>query len=380
MVAPLPILSVLPPREGFGPEAYGAVSLCVRDFALHSRYREQVHVAGLVDVPPFEGVHYHLLSLDRRRWESQTEAYARAVAALARRIGARLIEVQNRPSLLLRLRRHVPDIALALHLHNDPQEMKGARFAYQRRRLLKEAAAIYCVSDYIRTRLLAGCKGKEERCHLVYNGILRLPFEEHRERVVLYAGRMTPNKGVLEFARALAIALPQLPGWRGVVMGGSRHQISAEMTDYERAVYEVIQAIGPQAHFAGFTPHAEILEAYRSAEVAVVPSLWEEPFGRTALEAMAGGAALITSARGGLAEVVGNAAYLAEPHAETLAEAIICLARDDMQRAALQRAGYARADGFSAAACAEMLDAARESIDLGAHPAFTAPNTINRLD
>lgn len=41
-----PIAIILPPREGFSPKAFGAVSLSVKDFTAHSRYRTQTVILG----------------------------------------------------------------------------------------------------------------------------------------------------------------------------------------------------------------------------------------------------------------------------------------------------------------------------------------------
>jgi UDP-glucose:(glucosyl)LPS alpha-1,2-glucosyltransferase len=91
-------------------------------------------------------------------------------------------------------------------------------------------------------------------------------------------------------------------------------------------------------------PHEKVMEAFSRAAIAVVPSLWDEPFGRTALEAMAAGCALIATRRGGLAEVVGDAALaLDPPDVDHLASAVFALATDDARRADLQRQASERA-------------------------------------
>jgi glycosyltransferase involved in cell wall biosynthesis len=95
----------------------------------------------------------------------------------------------------------------------------------------------------------------------------------------------------------------------------------------------------------------------------VVPSRWQEPFGLTALEAMACGAALICSPRGGLPDIAGDCAVWIDPDdATTIAAAIRTLAGDPTKRAALTRAGMARAAMFDSPTAAAALDAYREEI------------------
>ena len=101
-----------------------------------------------------------------------------------------------------------------------------------------------------------------------------------------------------------------------------------------------------------------------SAEIAAVPSMWEEPFGRAAVEAMAQGAALIASRRGALPEIAGDAALYVEPgDVAGFAATLRGLAQDVELRRRLQAAGRARAaDLFEIGAATGRLDALRSRL------------------
>ena len=60
----------------------------------------------------------------------------------------------------------------------------------------------------------------------------------------------------------------------------------------------------------GFLKHKEVLNFLNESEIAVVPSRWEEPFGRTALESSSRGCATIISNRGGLPETTDHCLIL----------------------------------------------------------------------
>lgn len=356
------IAIVLPIREGFSPQAFGAVSLSVRDFTLHSRYGRDSVVLGAVEAPPYDGIRYETLCLRRHWWETKTRAYARAIAARLDDLQPELIELHNRPVLVHALsgRTRVP---LALHLHNDPQEMKAARTPRQRHALLKKCHAIYCISHWVRERFLEGLDAGHDKVHTIHSGIEILPPPEEKQNRIVYVGRMTPNKGAREFAQALASVLPRHPDWHGYMIGGRRHAVSDTLSPYEQEILHLMDTIGPNAHFEGFYPFEQTQAMFRSAAIVVIPSLWQEPFGRTGIEAIAQGCAVVTSGRGGLREIVGDSGIILDDiSGETLAQAIERLIAHPIQRTAMQQAAYQRAMQFEISSCTYRLDDVRAAI------------------
>ncbi len=178
---------------------------------------------------------------------------------------------------------------------------------------------------------------------------------------ILFAGRVVADKGADVFVRACARALPSLPGWRAMLLGADRFGADSPDTKFLRALRPEAEAAG--VAMTGWRPHADVLDAMSRAAIVVVPSRWPEPFGLTALEAMACGAAVLCSPRGGLPEVTGDAAVTIDPDdPDALAAAIIALARDPARRAALAEAGRARARRFDVIPAAAALAGLRQNI------------------
>jgi UDP-glucose:(glucosyl)LPS alpha-1,2-glucosyltransferase len=75
--------------------------------------------------------------------------------------------------------------------------------------------------------------------------------------------------------------------------------------------------------FVPFVATDQLADRYRGASILGVPSMFDEPFGLVAAEAMACRAALVASGRGGLLEVVGNAARHVDPVGATGSAAVI---------------------------------------------------------
>jgi glycosyltransferase involved in cell wall biosynthesis len=103
----------------------------------------------------------------------------------------------------------------------------------------------------------------------------------------------------------------------------------------------------------GLLPHDAVLEAWSRCTIGVVPSIWPEPFGIVAIEAMAAGVPIVVSRIGGLRDIVidGESGILAQPgDAADLAGALDRLAADPELRARLGAGARARVQEFSAAA------------------------------
>jgi len=100
-------------------------------------------------------------------------------------------------------------------------------------------------------------------------------------------------------------------------------------------------------HCLGFVPDDDLPAWYRAAEVLVYPSLFEG-FGMPPVEAMACGCPVISSTRGSLGEVVGDAAAFIDPEStNSLKEEMIRLAANAEKRERLRQAGLKRAQCFN---------------------------------
>ena len=362
MLAPIAAM-ILPPREGFGPGRTGAVGLLLRRLARPGRFSPVV--IGMELGPRFEGVAFRAARLSalpgKLSWR-----YARGVARALRALRPAIIEVHNRPDIALYLARRFPAVPVCLVLHNDPQGMRWARSPAQRAGLLRRLARVVAVSDWLRTRMREGVAGEVS----VLANCLDLaeipPSPAVREKVILFAGRVVADKGADAFVAGCALALQHLPGWRAEMIGADRFGPDSPETDFLRRLRPEAEAAG--IRMQGYQPHDRVLDAMARAAIVVVPSRWAEPFGLTALEALACGAALAYAPRGGLPEVAGDAGLAIDPDdPAALAEALLALAGDPARLAALGEAGRARARRFDTPQALAALDTLRRGV-LGAWP------------
>jgi glycosyltransferase involved in cell wall biosynthesis len=354
-----PIATILPPLEGFGPGRVGAVGSIVHALARTPGFQCIVYGGpqpAAFDVP-FRAVR-------PARWfpGNVNLRFGAALLGPLRRLRPALVEVHNRPELArflaVTLRRPV-----LLFLHNDPQRLRGLRSPAGRVAMLRRMARVVAVSGWVRDRMLEGVAAPARSPVVLPNclDLAALPAPQPRENLILFVGRVVPEKAPDVFVAACAAALPRLPGWRAEIVGADRFRPDSPDTGFIRGIRAAAEAAGVQ--LAGYRDRDAVLAAMARAAIVAMPSRWQEPFGLVALEAMASGAALVCAPRGGLPEVAGAAALYADPDQPgALAEAILALAADPARRTALGEAGRQRAQAFDVSIVRAQLAALRRAV------------------
>ena len=130
---------------------------------------------------------------------------------------------------------------------------------------------------------------------------------------VLYVGRTDASKGTDLVPRAVAQLRGEGENVELVVAGSTwfyDHQKRNERP-YIRDLRHSMDAAG--ADYLGHVARADLPAVFAAADIACVPSRFQEPFGLAALEGMAAGCASIVARRGGLPEFCEGAALLIEP-------------------------------------------------------------------
>ncbi|WP_304992746.1 glycosyltransferase family 4 protein [Burkholderia plantarii] len=169
---------------------------------------------------------------------------------------------------------------------------------------------------------------------VVYNSVPAVPPEAKthaREAgapiVFGYIGRLVPEKGARELLRAFNLLRARHHDVRLLIAGSGPDGFVAELARHA----------GPDVSLLG---HVDAARLYREADVVVVPSRWDEPFGRTVAEALVFGRTVVCSNRGGLPELVagrsrcrvfdaGREAALLDALEQVAAEHRVKASRDD---------------------------------------------------
>ena len=318
------IFQIMPRRMYFGPARATSIDLCVRDLVRASRFANATRVIAEVVEKPFEDC---AISYFPSNGRSNTISRANYIARLVNELRPDVVVVQAHLPTASAIARRCPGTQVVLHSHTfqkstyNRMSISGQLHRAFKRERYRRLAGMIHVSEACARDFAAAWPDVKIPQAVVYNAF---DFSEWRpaqtrEQEILCVGRCIDTKGMLEAAHAVAQALPSHPGWR------ARFILSTVQVEpqYFASVQAALAPLGSRAQIAVQQPFAAVKAACEQAAIALVPSKWAEPFGRTALEAHAGGAALISSGTGGLREASGDhALYLPKVSAGAIVEAI----------------------------------------------------------
>lgn len=244
---------------------------------------------------------------------------------------------------------------LILHLHNELLHSKSRH----NDEIFNSLAKILTVSDYIKERVAT--IQTSSKIQTIYNGIDLKEFSPketpHINRktigfsennfVMIYSGRINKEKGVSELIDAF-LCLKDYPQIRLMILGSSFFENTKNENDFIRSMKDKAKSIEDKIVFTGFVPYNQVPDYLQLADIAVLPSMWEEPFGLTIVEAMAAGLPLVTTRSGGIPEICEGVATIVDRDnvVGNLASAIIDLYEHPEKRKQMAAASIERAKLF----------------------------------
>lgn len=246
-----------------------------------------------------------------------------------------VIILENRPGYANPVSK-VSKAKIIIHLHNDllNKDSKDAK------EICKVCHKVITVSNYIKGRVET--IGADIPIETVYNGIdlerfyqatpidrKTLGFKED-DFIVVYSGRINPEKGVKELIQAFA-KLHDYPNIKLLIIGGSFFGNNQNNDSFIIELQKESKKVTNSINFTGFIPYEQIPSYLAMADAAVIPSMWEDPFPTTVLEAMASGLPIIATNSGGIPEACSSCAIIIDKEKDVINELVnsICLLYKD---------------------------------------------------
>lgn len=306
------IAILLPYKEKFTSSQAGAASIWVKDYLKLSKLKENTIVYGNLGkmykpiTNNFKNIVLHNLFI-KKNLHYTKRFYDFCIAKKHK-----IIEIHNRPESLNFFfnKKNKNNFKLIFVFHNNPLELRGSKTAEQRLSIIKNTDYIFFVSEWVKKKFFHNIEVKERNnCEVLYPSIEPIKnINRNKNKTIIFTGKLNSSKGYDIFLNSIPKLLNKHKDWNAVAVGNEPRE--KYNINHERLkVYN-------------WKRHDEILKLYDQSSIAVVPSKWEEPFGRTALESAAYGCATITSKSGGLTETFKNNLYLKKNNSEELFKAV----------------------------------------------------------
>tara|TARA_Y200000002_G_scaffold262277_1_gene217719 strand:- start:565 stop:2697 length:2133 start_codon:yes stop_codon:yes gene_type:complete len=319
---------LLPYKENFSPEYPGAVSLFVYETTQISKFKKDITVFGNTEYKKKFDLKYKNIELKKNIFSSQTRNYVKKFIQLEKLNDSTIIEIHNRPSYIHILSKEIKKKILTLYFHNDPLSMDGSQTVAERKNLLKICYKIIFNSSWSKKRFLEGLENKFVNSDklLVFHQSAKkgsINLINKKKKWITFVGKLNKAKGYDVFSSAIKKILNRHKEWRAKIIGDEKR--------------EKIVLKHDRADILGFKKHDDVLKIFQKSSIAVACSRWEEPFGRTSLEASANGCAVIITNKGGLPETVTDAKILKRLTVKSLTHTLDNLIKNNNLRKRLQK-------------------------------------------
>ncbi len=322
------IATILPYKENYTFSKAQAAAIWVCDFYKFSRFKDTNFIYGNTSSNDFLTKNYVNIKISnlKSKFSSSTREYCKNFIKKTINENFDIVEIHNRPLIFNYLKNDIKSKYI-LYFHNDPLSMSGSKTSRERLSLLLSIDKIIFVSRWVQKRFFIDLDKKlMNKTEIVYPSIHKLKKKSKKNNKITFVGKLNFSKGYDIYKNAIIKILDEFPNWKAYSIGNEER---------ERPV------IFHKNHFElGFLKHKEVLNFLNKSEIAVVPSRWEEPFGRTALESSSRACATIISNRGGLPETTDHCIILKKLTSNELYKEIKKLITNYKLRKKLQNEGF----------------------------------------
>ena len=326
------IATILPYKENYTYAKASAASLWVSEFYKRSIFRSSNYIYGHTKYNDFLSKNYINIDLKNinSKLKSATKEYSNKLIKKFKKQNYDLIEVHNRPLILREIIKSI-QARYIMYFHNDPLSMKGSKSIKERLDIISNVEKIIFVSEWAQKRFFIDLDDKlKTKTEVVYPSVHPKKRIKKKENYITFIGKLNESKGYDLFSESIVKILDEFPKWKAFSLGDEdRRKIFIKHRNH---------------HELGFIKHSQVLNLLDKTAISVVPSKWEEPFGRTALEATSRGCATIISNKGGLPETTNNAIILKTLDSNSLYKLIKVLIKNDKKRKLIQAKSFSNVD------------------------------------
>ncbi len=316
------IASILPYKENYTLRGAGAVALWISDFIRDSEYKKDIYIIGSTKNKNYLTKNYINIDKIDSKLNSTTKEYSNKIINKIKNLNFDILELHNRPIMVKEFFGKL-NSKIILYFHNDPTTMKGAKSVDERIYLLKNVDKIIFISKWVKKRFFKNLPNlSDNKTQVIYHSIDPIKKYVKKNKQIIFVGKLNESKGYDLYCKSMFKILDQYNDWCAISIGEERR--FQNFPTHRKHIN------------LGQIPHNKVLDYLSKSEIAVIPSRWEEPFGRTALEASSRGCATIISNSGGLPETTDYAIKLKKLNTKNIENEIIQLIKNDKLRKKIQ--------------------------------------------
>ena len=289
---------ILPYKENYSSKNAGAVSILVSQLSKYSYFKDKIKIFGSIFLKkPLTKNYQQTFANKPFYFFSRTKYYLYLLNKKIKNDNKIIIEIHNRPQAAKFFLKKKPLCIKILYFHNNPKELRGSKSKKDRIYLLNNLDKIIFVSEWCKRIFFEDLNiSDSNKAHVIYPGSDCLKKIPRKHNLIVYAGKLNYAKGYYIFINAIIKILEKHRNWKSIIIGD-------DPRPYRKVIHKNLK-------YTGWISHKETLNIFKKSAIAVIPSIWNEPLGRTSIEASSRACATILSKNGGLIETNNNGIFL----------------------------------------------------------------------
>ena len=321
------IAVLLPYKENFSKYNAGAVSIFVNDTNKLSKFKNKITVFGSTSQKNILD-NYKNIEYKKNIFYSNSSSYLKKFFNKIKHKKIEIIEVHNRPHYIKYLI-DLKNTKKILFFHNDPLNMQGSATVNERLKLLERVDKIVFNSNWSKSRFFINLPNSNllSKISVIHQSTSKTKVDfKKKKKIISFIGKLNTSKGYDIFGNVIVKILNKYKDWSSIVIGNEPR---------EKHIFK-----HKNLFHLGYQSNNYILKKLKEVSISVVPSKWDEPFGRSSMEAASRGSALIISNTGGLKETTDSALILNKINENELYKKIELLIKNVKLRKKLQLDAY----------------------------------------
>ena len=330
------IFIILPFKESLNKNLAGAVSIFVQDTTKISKFRKYIEIISsdkLDKKKLFRNKNY-ILNFCRKYQHKKIDIF----------------EIHNRPEYLSYIKKYFLYSKINLFFHNDPLSLRGSETIKERENIINNTNKLIFNSRWTQKRFFSGLKNINISNTLILphgvNKLKNLNLSK-KEKNILFVGKLNKSKGYDIFCKTAHMFKKYDPTWNFISIGN----------ETRREIFPIKDTVNE----LGYLKNSEVLKYYEKSEIAIGNSVWDEPLGRIASEAISRKCLPVISNKAGLSESKKIAHVLKDNTSEEIFEYLKKVTSNKKLRRQKQNL-YFKNSTFQLADSSKKLDFVREAM------------------